>query len=218
MRSILIGFFILFPMFSLEAQIDSSDISSYHKNFFLSFFFPKGIAEGVALRSYLRSLNWKDFLNNHSDRESLDEIYEDADELCEANKTASILATSIAVLDHKTIPLKLIFGITLPIPLTLENQEDFSSRIANLPSHIYNPLISDVDKLQHFFFSAYLRQTLKMNWLVRLLGSGLEIGEGLFVEGGENDVRDRHANENGIHFGESYEEESLPSEFLTPNP
>jgi hypothetical protein len=216
MRSILTAFLVSLPLFSLEAQIDS-DITSYHKNIFLSLFFPKGIAEGVALRSYLRSSNWKDFLKDHSDHESLDEIFEDAGELCNDNRTSAILATSIAVLEHKTIPVKLIFGITLPIPLTLENQQDFSARIENLPSHIYNPQIPDVDKLQHFFFSAYLRRTVKMNWLVRLLGNGLEIGEGLFVVGGENDIRDRHANEDGIHFGESASG-TLPSEFLTPNP
>src|SRR5882724_896011 len=85
------------PFGLLHSQvIDSSDISVYKQNIFLKLFFPKGIAEGVALRSYLRSDSWDEFRNSHSDREDLDEIFEDADDLCHSNKTAAILAASIA--------------------------------------------------------------------------------------------------------------------------
>jgi hypothetical protein len=210
-------FILSLPLAILHAQVDSSDISSYKQNLFLKLFFPKGIAEGVALRSFIRSDSWSALRTSYSDRESFDELYEDAEELCRGDKTAATLAASIAFLEHKTIPVKLLFGAVLSIPLTMENQEDFSVRINRLPAHIYSPKISDVDKLQHFFFSAFFMRTLKMNWLVRLLGNGVETGEDLFIVGGENDLRDRHANDDGIRFGES-PEATLPSEYLTPNP
>lgn len=202
------------------SAVDSSDISVYKKNIFLSCFFPKGIAEGVALRSYLRSGAWDEFRRSHSDRDAMDEIFMNADELCGDDRTAAILASGIATLEHKTIPLKLLFGIIFPIPLTAESQEDFDSRVSKLPEYIYDLKISDKDKLQHFFFSAYLIRTMKMNSLVQLLGNALETGEELFIVGGANDGRDQHANNDGIRFGEECSEDdiSLPSESLTPNP
>ena len=200
--------------------LDSTDIFEYPKNIFLSVFFPKGIAEGVALRSYLRSSSWEECRKNVSDRKALDEIFEDADDLCNHNRTAALLASSVAVLEHKTIPLKLLFGMVIQLPLTVESQKDFDSRVAKLPVYLYDSKTPDRDKLQHFFFSAYFMRTLKMNLLVRLLGDAVEIGEDLFIVGGVNDARDRHANYDGIRFGESCEKDPLlkPSDYLTPNP
>lgn len=219
----LIALFLLLTSVLLaqtDSAVDSSDISIYKKNIFLACFLPKGIAEGVALRSYLRSTAWKGFRDSHSDREAMDEIFINADELCNDDRTAAILASGIATLEHKTIPLKLLFGITLPLPLTAESQEDFDSRVSKLPEFIYDPKISDRDKLQHFFFSAYLIRTLKMNSLVQLLGNMLEIGEDLFIVGGANDLRDKKANNDGIRFGEKNKDEIplLPSECLSANP
>jgi hypothetical protein len=215
--------FLLISSTSSSAQTnqkDSSDIFSYDRNVFLSLFLPKGIAEGVALRSYLRSLSWDEYRHSVSEKEAFDEIFLDADELCKDNRAAALLASSIAVLEHKTIPVKLLFGIILQIPLTMESDRDFDARVRELPVHIYDPKIPDVDKLQHFFFSAYFEKSLKMNWLVRLLGNGVEIGEDLFIIGGVDDPRDKHANEDGIGFGVGCEADSLqmPSNFLTPNP
>jgi hypothetical protein len=217
-------FFLLSYSSLLHAQngiaADSSDISIYHQNIFLKFFLPKGIAEGVALRSYFRSRAWDEFRRSHSDVESFDEIFDDADELCNNNRTAALFASSIASLEHKTIPLKLFFGFTLEIPLTMESQQDFDARVSKLPEYIYDSKIADRDKLQHFFFSAYFMYALKMNWLVTLLGDGVEIGEDLFIVGGVDDPRDRHANKDGRRFGEAYKYEALPkpSESLTSNP
>jgi hypothetical protein len=223
-KQIVISFFLFCCSSVFHAQtgafIDSTDIPNYHQNIFLKFFLPKGIAEGVALRSYLRSSAWDEFRKSHSDPESFDEIFEDANELCYDNRTAAILASSIAVLEHKTIPLKLFFGITLQIPLTMESQQDFDTRVSKLPEYIYDPKIPDRDKLQHFFFSAYFMQVLKMNSLVKLLGDGVEIGEDLFIVGGVDDPRDRHANSDGRRFGTGCGAEMVPapSFFLTANP
>lgn len=216
--------FILTCFSQLPAQIplsvDSADVSIYHQNILLKFLLPKGIAEGVALRSYIRSSAWSEFRKSHTDPESFDEIFDDADELCNDDRTAAILASSIASLEHKTIPLKLFFGIKLEIPLTMESEKDFDTRVSKLPEYLYDPKIPDRDKLQHFFFSAYFMRVLKMNFLVKLLGDGVEIGEDLFIVGGVDDPRDRHANKDGRWFGEACDKDTLPmpSQFLTRNP
>lgn len=202
-------------------SVDSCDVMSTEKNIILSLLLPKGIAEGIVLRSYIRSNSWKDYIQSHTPRESLDEIYFVADELCHStNKQRPLFATCIAVLDHKTIPIKLPFGLSISLPLTLESAADYSARVSQLPQHIYIRENPDVDKLQHFFFSAFFESVLKMNWLVRLLGEAVEIGEDLFVIGGVNDPRDKHANNDGISFGEHGDDLPLvaPSTYLTPNP
>ena len=63
-------------------------------------------------------------------------------------------------------------------------------------------------------------KAIKMNSFVRLLGDAVEVGEDLFIIGGVNDKRDRHANDDGIRFGASCDADTLliPSSFLTPNP
>jgi hypothetical protein len=224
MKTLLIFLLLLFLSSGIRAQtevtVDSSDAFTYGKNIFLSFLLPKGIAEGVALRSYLRSSSWSEFRSSHSDREAFDEIFIDADELCNDNRTAATLASSIAVLEHKTIPFKLLFGIVAQLPLTMESQKDFDIRVAKLPVYLYDSLAEDRDKLQHFFFSSYFQRILKMNSLVVLLGDAVEIGEDLFIIGGVNDRRDRHANYDGLRFGESCYRDLLPmpSDYLTTNP
>ncbi|MEP7235394.1 MAG: hypothetical protein ABI778_08875 [Ignavibacteriota bacterium] len=202
------------------AEIDSSDIFSYRPNLFLKIFFPKGIAEGIALRSYLRSGAWKEYRATHSDRGAMNEIFRNANLLCNDYRRASLLASGLGVFDHRTIPLKLFPGVVLAVPLTLESESDFNERTSNLPEHVYSRRISDRDKLQHFFISAFLSRTLKMNWLVSLLGNAVEVGEDLFIVGGSNDDRDRHANKDGRAFGSQIDAEPLPapSSSLSRNP
>jgi hypothetical protein len=59
-----------------------------------------------------------------------------------------------------------------------------------------------------------------MSWVVKLLGDAVETGEELFVVGGANDERDKHANQDGIRFAtkDAPCDVSLPSEYLTANP
>jgi hypothetical protein len=102
------------------------------------------------------------------------------------------------------------------LPLTFESEEKFNSRVERLPSHIITDTIDDKDKMQHFFLSAYLKRTLQMNSLVRIMGSLVEFGEDAFIVGGMNDERDMHANMNGVRFGgcDARASESRPSEYI----
>ena len=59
-----------------------------------------------------------------------------------------------------------------------------------------------------------------MNWLVKMLGNLVEIGEDAFVVGGMNDERDKHANADGLRFGTIARSDpnTRPSDHLTSNP
>jgi hypothetical protein len=56
-----------------------------------------------------------------------------------------------------------------------------------------------------------------MEWLVRLLGELIELGEDAIVEGGVYDERDKVANRDGSRFGirSSDSLEALPSNYIS---
>ena len=181
---------------------------------------PGGYSAGVELRTLLRSKTWKKYREDVSDREAMNTIYALAYIRTSGNTRLALFATGLGVLDHRTIPIKLPFGGELDLPLTLETEKHYSERVAQLPAHLYSDSVSDRDKLQHFFFSAYLKNVLGMNWLVKMLGNLVEIGEDAFVVGGMNDERDKHANADGLRFGTIARSDpnARPSDHLTSNP
>jgi len=180
---------------------------------------PPGIREGYVMREYLGSNRFLDDTKDETDQDKMDDIYLDAMDLAHGNHTLGLLAAAFGVFEHKTIPLD-ILGLVIPIPLTSESQERFNTRVSHLPVHIYSPAIPDVDKLQHFFSSAWLKKVLGMDWIVNIAGNFVEVFEDAMVLGGSNDPRDKHANHDGLEFANHLErcEKKLPSAFLTPNP
>ena len=191
---------------------------------FLRILLPPGIREGYALRAYFGGEDFVRFAKGESDQERMDVILFDAEKLTHGARSISLLAAAFGVFEHRYIPLKMP-GFVLSIPLTSETEERFHLRVSHLPEHIYRADMNDVDKLQHFFSSAWLKSALGMDWLVSLAGDFVEIGEETFLVGGSNDPRDKHANADGLSFGRRLYgtgcEEELdiaPSRFLTPNP
>ena len=201
---------------SLRAQSITNEIGTY----LLKTILPSGYEEGLEMRLLLRSSEWKTYRETVSDTTSMNAIYQIAFMMCNGRSKEALLTSGVAVLDHRLLPIKLPFGLVLNIPLTLESEEQFNRRASKLPAHIYSPDIADRDKLQHFFFSAYLKRVVKMNLLTSFVGNMTEIIEDAFVIGGANDPRDKHANADGTRFGlkSAASETALPTESLTPNP
>jgi hypothetical protein len=179
-------------------------------------FCPKGYIEGYQLREHIRSDIYREETEGMTDREKLDYIYDDAYILCRGDFQAAQLAGAVATLEHRTIDVKLLFGVSITLPLTFESEENFLKRVDRLPSRIYNDSTEDKDKMQHFFLSAYLKRTLGTNLLVRLLGIFVEAGEEAFIVGGMTDKRDIQANDDGMRFATSDKRApvSKPSEYL----
>jgi hypothetical protein len=180
---------------------------------------PPGIREGYVMREYLGSHQFLEDTKDENDQQKMDDIYLDAMDLTHGNHTLGLLAAAFGVFEHKTIPLD-IFGLVIPVPLTSESQERFDRRVSHLPVHLYNAQTADVDKLQHFFSSAWLKKVLGMDWIVNIAGNFVEVFEDAMVLGGSNDPRDKHANRDGLEFANHLDhcEKRLPSTFLTPNP
>jgi hypothetical protein len=178
---------------------------------------PGGYNAGADLRILLRTSTWRKYAARVSDTTAMNEIFALAFARCGGNRTHALFASAVAVLEHRTIPVKLLFGAHIDLPLTLESEANFERRVAGLPEHVYSAEVADRDKLQHFFFSAYFSRAFGMNWATNALGAFVEIGESLFVIGGDDDPRDRHANADGARFGK-LGVGAMPASCLTPNP
>jgi hypothetical protein len=152
-------------------------------------------------------------------RDSFDEIYLSALSLTHGRVTDALLISTLASLEHESIPLHL-FGTTIDIPLSTESHRSFEQRVRHLPKHVYGIPEDDRDKLQHFFGSAWVKRFTGMTWLAKLAGHFVEAGEGTFSIEGAGDPRDLKADDDGVRFGTtaSPEAQRLPSDDLTPNP
>ncbi len=133
-----------------------------------------------------------------SDLTKIDLIFLRALAETNGDRRDAILATAVSVLVTKTIPTN--FGLELP--LALETDREFNDRVNRLPDHLYadQPNGNDLDKLQHFFFSAWLSWDLDNRGIADLLGNGVESGEDLFIRGGASDIRDVRTNRLGALF------------------
>jgi len=184
-----------------------------------SLLIPKGIRLGYDMRNYIASPEFGAFDSSVSAETAFDEIYFEALELAHGDVSSALLAAAFGSFEHEFIPLDII-GIRIDLPLTSEMHARFERRWSHLPAYLYHTRELDRDKLQHFFASAWLKSMLGMDWLVRLAGEAVEVGEKLFVVDGFIDPRDLHANADGIRFALRAESrlDARPSRSLTANP
>lgn len=201
----------------LLAGVLTSCGAQYQGQTLLGHLLPYGTAQGYDVRSYVLTL---DTLTEgvSASRSRMDDLYFEALQRCHGNKEAASLATLIAVLEHRHVPLRL--GVDIDIPLTLESPDLFRSRVRRLPSSLYSDRYNDRDKLQHFFANAWLDRWVGMTWIVRTVGELIELGEDSFVEGGAYDLRDKIANQDGERFSSASGDslEARPSSYLSSNP
>src|ERR1017187_974621 len=160
---------------------------------------PQSIRIGYDMREYIASPEFGEFDSIMSAEIGFDEIYYQAAEYAHGDLSVALLAAAWGSIEHESIPFD-FFGKELDFPLTNESHERFMLRRSHLPQHLYHIPEGDEDKIQHFFASAWLKSTLGMDWLVRLAGKGVEVGEDLLTVGGFQDPRDIHANNDGLRF------------------
>jgi hypothetical protein len=200
--------------------LDAAREQSKHSILFpISLLVPDGIREGYGMRDFIASPEFGAFDSANRPEDVFDEIYYTAVAYAHGDPSDALLAAAFGVIEHEYIPID-FFGSELRVALTSESHARFAERWSHLPSHLYHTQEDDRDKLQHFFASAWLKELLGMDWLAKLAGKLVEVGESLFLVGGFEDPRDLHANHDGIRFGVHADGsmEDRPSECLTPNP
>ncbi|MCK9407854.1 MAG: hypothetical protein M0R68_01840 [Bacteroidetes bacterium] len=181
-------------------------------------FLPPLLRAETKIKRYLRDERFYDLRKRYDDTLAVDAIFDRALMLCEGNIRMALLISTIAVMDHRRLGLKIPLIGSFFLPLTSENDSLFRLRRTHLPKKLLsdNVRASDKDKLQHFFGSAYLAYTTNSNVIAEYIGDLFELGEDRFVLGGRSDDRDQLANAKGRLFGLGLLKDAglLPSDIL----
>lgn len=186
--------------------------------FDLTAFLPPLLNREALLKRYLRDERFYNVRKSYDDTLAVDAIYDRAMLLTDGNIKQALLISTLAVMDHRRLGLRLPLIGAVYLPLTFENDSLFRRRRTHLPKKVLddNPRASDKDKLQHFFGSAYITYATGSKVIAEWIGDLLETGEESFVLGGRDDIRDRLANEKGRKFGSMLmrNPDLLPSDIL----
>jgi hypothetical protein len=157
------------------------------------------------LRQYIRTEEYAAKRKAFGELYAVDDIFRKAIDLEERCVQDALLVSALAVMDHKRLDIHVLFGITIPIPLTFESDTLYDARLKNLPAHIYpdSPLewAGDKDKLQHLFGSAYLTYLFRSRGIANFVGIIVEGGETVARLDGAGDHRDLRTNRHGRDFG-----------------
>ncbi|MEN3038635.1 MAG: hypothetical protein ABDI07_05705 [Candidatus Kryptonium sp.] len=168
------------------------------------------------LRDFIRSEDFRNLKQKLGDVRSIDLIYKKSLVLCDYDIENALLVCGFASLSHRKINFKIpLIGLKIPIILTSESKENYERRIKNLPSRIFSDTIDDKDKLQHFFFSAYIAYKNAGRRTADKIGLLVEEGEKIGLNLAR-DERDIIANRLGQSFGLSLHKNpfTLPSRFF----
>lgn len=181
-------------------------------------FTPKLILDTKKIRAYIRDPRFKELTIRCGDLRAVDGIYLKALRIAEFNTSRALFLSLMGTLEHENVEFKIPVLGAVPVPLTFEEDTLFNTRKQNLPSRIYpdTPPEGDVDKLQHFFASAYLAYVTESPELAKESGDLVEWGEAKFIVGGADDPRDKRTNKHGDAFGRDLAvvKTLLPSDYL----
>jgi len=200
-----------------EGQNKGFSIGSFVSDVFT----PQIIIDTKRIREYIRDGRFQILRSRCGDMRTIDAIYLKSLKIADYNIARALFLSFMAVLEHRKVDVKMPIFKSLALPLTFEEDSVFYSRIKNLPSHVYTDTppgaIGDIDKLQHFFGSAYLAFASESPGLTGTTGNLIEWGEDKLVVGGTDDPRDKRANDQGKSFGRDLlvVKTLLPSDYLT---
>jgi hypothetical protein len=187
-------------------------------------FTPQIILDTKYIRDYIRDERFLILRSRCGDMRTIDAIYLKSLKIADYNIARSLFLSFMAVLEHRKVDVKMPIFKSLALPLTFEDDSIFNNRVKNLPAKVYSDTppgsFGDIDKLQHFFGSAYLSYVSEAPGFTGTAGNLIEWGEANFIVGGTDDPRDKRANKQGKSFGRDLlvVKTLLPSDYLTfPN-
>ncbi len=190
-------------------------------NFFGGLLTPQLVQDTKKIRSYVRDARFAELLRRCGDMRAVDGIFQKSLKISEFNIGRALFLSMVGCLEHQSIDVKIPVVGAVGLPLTFEADSLFKARLKNLPRRLYSDTPSgefgDMDKLQHFFGSAYLAFVSESPEFARSVGNAVEWGEAKVVVGGADDPRDKRANKQGEAFGHDllYVNTLLPSDYLT---
>ena len=194
----------------------------------LIFFITNSIAQqsklSMAVNSiseYIASEKFFEMRYFSGDLISVDSLYQKALEINNYDYGEALLSLMFATVPYREVPIKFpLLNIIIYYPLISADEETFLKKNENLPRFLFIDTpqnnYGDLDKLAHFFGSAFLSYESNIFDLGELIGYFVEAFEESFKVQSEIDYRDIDVNYYGRLFGKLLKKDktALPSQVL----
>ncbi|MEP0862178.1 MAG: hypothetical protein HRF52_12155 [Ignavibacterium sp.] len=173
------------------------------------------------ISEYIASENFLNLKNEIGDLESVDSIFFFALKVNNYDYSETLLSLMFATVPYRQVPVETpILKVRLSYPLISADWETFNQKNKNLPRYLFidSPQneYGDLDKLAHFFGSAFLSYNSDIFDLGELIGYFVEVFEESFKVQSEIDFRDIDVNYYGRLFGKLLKNDKtiLPSQVI----
>ncbi|AFH49716.1 Hypothetical protein IALB_2011 [Ignavibacterium album JCM 16511] len=173
------------------------------------------------ISEYIASEKFLNLKNEVGDLASVDSIFSYALKVNKYDYSETLLSLMFATVPYRDVPIQTpILRINLYYPLISADPETFNQKNKNLPRYLFidSPQndYGDLDKLAHFFGSAFLSYNSNIFDLGELIGYFVEVFEESFKVQSEIDFRDIDVNYYGRLFGKLLKNDKtiLPSQII----
>lgn len=173
------------------------------------------------ISNYIASEQFAEVRNTSGDLASVDSIYLKALEINNNDYSETLLSLMFATVPYREVPIKLpLFNVIINYPLISADKNIFNKKNENLPRYFFidtpESNYGDLDKLAHFFGSAFLSYESDIFDLGELIGYFVEVFEESFKVQSKIDFRDIDVNYYGRIFGKLLKNDKsiLPSQIL----
>lgn len=173
------------------------------------------------ISEYIASEKFLNLKNEIGDLASVDSIFFFALKVNNYDYSETLLSLMFATVPYREVPVQTpILKIRLNYPLISADLETFNQKNKNLPRYLFidSPQndYGDLDKLAHFFGSAFLSYNSNIFDLGELIGYFVEVFEESFKVQSEIDFRDIDVNYYGRLFGKLLKNDKtiLPSQII----
>ncbi len=173
------------------------------------------------ISNYIASKQFFEVRNTSGDLASVDSIYLKALKINNNDYSETLLSLMFATVPYREVPIKLPpFNVIINYPLISADEDIFNKKNENLPRYFFIDTpendYGDLDKLAHFFGSAFLSYESNIFDLGELIGYFVEAFEESFKVQSNIDYRDIDVNYYGRLFGKLLKKDKtiLPSQIL----
>ncbi len=174
-----------------------------------------------SISEYIASENYIQLMKEYGDLIAVDSIYKFALKTNDYDYSETLLSLMFATVPYRVVPIQTpLLKVKLNYPLISADEEIFNKKNNNLPRYLFidSPQndYGDMDKLAHFFGSAFLSYQSGFIDLAELIGYFVEAFEESFKVQNEIDYRDIDVNYYGRLFGKLLKNDNtiLPSQVI----
>jgi hypothetical protein len=171
-----------------------------------------------AISEYIASEDFRNLKNDIGDLASVDSIFIYSLKLNNYDYSETLLSLMLATVPYREVPIQTpLLKFNLSYPLMSADEETFKKKNESLPRYLFfdSPQneYGDMDKLAHFFGSAFLSYNSSIFDLGELIGYFVEVFEESFKVQSQIDLRDLDVNFYGRIFGKLLKKDTtiLPS-------